>query len=208
LSVRDLLRCTLISREWNEIIGQSPNVMSKFWLRFYDPVEKNIKSLLESSRHYTNFKCQFNLPPKFLLDKFKWKKVMLRDFSIDYEQFIQLMKFISPTVENIDLWDIDIECKNNNFIHLDFPRLKTLELNLSHRSVIHTFLGSNPILKALIIRNESAKFLDVEQQMMKPTNIIQEIVKRNKIEKIKLLYCEFALNYELEGLLKSKNLKI
>lgn len=212
LSVRELLKCTLISREWNDFIGSSP-VMSKIWLRFYELPNDgdSFKVLFESTRQYTNFKSQFCVPKKLslTLKKFKWKNIMLRDFAVDYEEFIELMSFLSPTVESIDLWDIDIRSKSDHLVHVNFIRLKKIELNLTHRAVIYTFSGSNPLLRTLIIRNESAKFTNIEREMMDPSNIICDILKRNKIEMLKLLYCEFALKRDIvQGLLLSNNLKV
>lgn len=212
LSVREILKCTLISREWNELIGNSP-VMSKIWLRFYElPNESEpSKVLLESSRKYTNFKSQFSLPTSLslVMKKFKWKNVMLRDFTIEYGEFIALMFFLSSTVESLDLWDMEIRCATNPLVCVNFYHLRKLEMNLSQRAVIFTFLGLNPLLKTLTIRNESAKFTMIEREMMESSNIIYEIFKKNKIEILKLLYCEFALKHDImQGLLLSSNLKM
>lgn len=206
LSVRDLLKCTQVSSNWNSVIGSSSRVMSKVWLRFYDPLD-DIESLIESTRKYSNFKIQHGLPKKLtpVFEKYKWKNVMMRDDTdIDYKDLVAFLSALAPTIETLDLWDIGTKNTNVDMVHINFPRLKELELNLTNRTVLSLFLGRNPKLKKATLRNEGMYFQNVYQQIMEPTNLIHEFLLQNQIEILKLLHCEWSFETDLTEGLSSK----
>lgn len=204
LSVRDLLKCSLVSTKWNQIIGSSTKAMSKIWLRFYDPLE-DISCLKCSTRKYSNFKIQRGLPKVLLsiIEKYKWKNVMMRDDTeIDYEELLKFFNKLAPTLETLDLWDIATkESSSKDTVHINFPHLKQVELNLTDRRVLSLFLGQNPKLKKATIRNEGMCFSNVQQDIMEPTNLIHDFLMHNNIEILKLLHCEWAFETDIsEGL--------
>lgn len=206
LSVRDLLKCTQVSSNWHSVIGSTSRVMSKVWLRFYEPLE-GIECLMDSTRKYSNFKIQHGLPKKLvpLFEKYKWKNVMMRDDTdIDYKDLVAFLSTMAPTIETLDLWDIGTKNINVDLVHINFPRLKELELNLTNRTVLSLFLGSNPKLKKATLRDEGMYFQNVYQQIMEPANLIHEFLLRNQIEILKLLHCEWSFETDLTEGLTSK----
>lgn len=200
LTVRDLLNCTLVNKNWNEIVGFA--AVSKIWLRFYYPFGEF--DLLESKRKYTNFKIQHGLPKHLVkvFEKFKWKNVMMRDdHDMKYEELFNILMSFSETIESLDFWDIGTVSSNNKNLHIDFPKLKKLELNLTNRAVFSLFLGRNPKLKDVIFRDEGVIFKNVQQEIMHPTNLIHEFLKLNLVKRLKLLHCEWAFENDLtEGI--------
>ncbi|KAG5677191.1 hypothetical protein PVAND_006971 [Polypedilum vanderplanki] len=197
LSVRDIIKCSLVSNFWYEIIGQ--NCASKIWLRFYQPLE-DVECLMKSKRKYTNFKIQRGFPEKLLpvFNKFKWKHVMLRDdIEMSYEKLVEFLQDLSPTIESLDLWDIGTKNNFENLIKIDFPKLKKLEMNLTTRAVFSLFLGHNPKLIEVTFRDESMNFRNVEQELMLPSNLLHEFLIQNHIEILKLLHCDWTFENDL-----------
>lgn len=199
LSVRDLLNCTRVSQQWNRIIGASRETMARVWLRFYEPIE-NLEALMRSNRQYCCCKIQHGVREELMpiFNKFKWRHVMLRDEeNANYEKLVEFLTNLSLTIESLDLWDIS-STTSNELIKIDFPRLKKLEINLTNRAIFTLFLGCNPKLKTVIIRDESAKYSEnARNELMSPTNLIHEFLKINKIESLTLLYCLWAFEHDL-----------
>lgn len=198
LTVRDILKCSLVSSFWYRIIGQC--VANKIWLRFYEPYD-DIDCLLNSARKYSNFKIQRGLPGRLIpvFHKFKWKHVMMRDdMEMNLDELVKFLRHLAPTVESLDLWDIGVKGTTaSDSIKIDFPHLKKLEMNLTQRSVFGLFLGRNPKLKEAIFRDEGANFKHAEQEIMQPTNLIHEFLICNHIETLKLLQCEWTFENDL-----------
>lgn len=199
LPVRDLLNLSLVSRNFNERVNLSKKNLDRIWLRFYEPLG-DVKYLLSSTREYSSFKVQHRMPAKMNLvfNKFEWKHVMLRDQEWkSYKEYVEFIKEIALTVESLDLWDIEIKEEVVDFIKVDFPKLKKLEMNLTNRAAFSIFLGVNPMLREVKINDSSFKFPHAQDQLIEPTNMIHELIKANRIEKLTLLYCMWAFEHDL-----------
>lgn len=154
-SVKNILQASEVSPEWNSVLSESLDCMKKIWLRFYEPLD-DVSALMKSKRKYRNVKIQRKINEKIidLFHKFKWKKVMLRDMKIlNFAEFEEMMKFLAPSVEELELWNIQFEKNSRNYsqLKLDFPLLKTLEFEnsletleiFSHEINIENFIISS-----------------------------------------------------------------
>lgn len=160
LTVRDLLRASEVSPTWENIIGKSADCMKKVWLRFYDPLN-DVERLMNSKRKYQNCKIQRGLrvvlSPVFV--KFRWRQVMMRDDDIRSEDYVELMKYLAPSIEALDIWNVKVSAPEIlSTSSIDFPRLKKLEHNLSSRCAFLVFFGKNPKLRGVKLAYDTADF--------------------------------------------------
>jgi hypothetical protein len=145
--VRDFIKASLVAPAWHESIGNSRSVMKKVWLKFYEPID-DVDCLLESTRKYQNFKVQRGLNATLVpvFKKFQWNQVMMRDDIMEHHQFVEFMGKLAPTVESLDIWNIELTSTPDNATPIDFPLLREFELGSSK---LHPFFGKNPRLRSV-----------------------------------------------------------
>lgn len=151
-TVRDIIKTSQVSALWSEAIGDSRICMNKVWLRFYWPLD-NVDSLINSKRKYRNFKVQRGLLPPLIpvYKKYRWVQVMMRDdCEMDSKNYIQFMKELAPTIEELELWNLSTKITSTqDFDPIEFPVLRKLEWRDTSRQLLTVFLGNNPRLHAV-----------------------------------------------------------
>lgn len=194
LSVRDILRATLVSPAWENAIGECNSCMKNVWLRFYWPLDDE-DSLMRSERKYQNFKMQRNMPTKLdqIFNKFQWKQVMMRDcMELTRIDFVNMMEKLSSSVEKLEIWDVRVQ-ESEVLSPIDFPQLTTLDTNLSSYQVIETFLGKNPCLTKVKLSGYGAQINETGQDRRDLMKIFHKFLQHNP--QIKHLNLDSADNF-------------
>lgn len=177
-SVRDIIKASLVSPMWNNLIGGSRTCMSKVWLRFYWPTN-NVDSLMSSKRKYQNYKVQRGFLPSLIpvFEKYKWVRVMMRDDrEMDPDNYIGLMQDLAPTLEELELWNVSVVPKDasKDFDPIDFPVLRQLEWNNTSCQCLKIFLGSNPRLHC--IKSDASNIRLNTSTSIESNNILKGII--------------------------------
>ena len=174
-SVRDIIKVSMVSPLWNDLIGNSGTCMRKIWLRFYWPFE-NVELLKMSKRKYQNFKVQRKFQPFLyqIVEKYRWKQVMIRDFEIDALEFFKIITKLAPHIEELELWCVLLQDPDTKKITpLEFPKLQKLDWRDSSIELLKAFMGNNPRFKSIIFNGQ--EFVTKSQQ--ESENILKTILK-------------------------------
>lgn len=175
---KDVIKCSLVSQLWNEIVGSSHNCMKHVWVKIEKP-EAQINLFKRSQRKYENFRIlpgsRTNLSQ--LLNRFRTRNAMITDEHrdvIDHEDFLNFMEALAPTVE--DLQPGEASSANVNKLRtIDFPKLKELQYTVTDRNAFSIFLGSNPKLERVLLSLST----NTPTDFLVPSNIIHEFLQRN-----------------------------
>jgi hypothetical protein len=174
-------------------VGSSQVGMSKVWLKFYYPLD-DWRCLMTSRRKYQNFKIQRGLPTdlRILLDKFQWKRVYIRDdLEMDPEVFRAFLLKLSPTLEEVELWDIAVK-GDIDIARIDFPLLKSIEYNLTTPNTFAVFLGNNPHLERVNLSTGGINSHNALQVFLDHSCMLPTFFKKNS--NIKTLIKDFNFN--------------
>lgn len=180
LRVRDIIKCSLVSKLWHDVIGNEHECMKKIWLRFYEPLD-DLQSLMESSRKYENFKVQGDLSKSLLpvFNKYKWRKVLMRDnTNMNPEDYYEFLFGLAPSIEELELWDCSTKDRKD-IEPINFTRLKKLKVNLSNRYSFAIFLGKNVRLRNIVLMDVSMKFPNAINDFLEAPNPIIQLLRKN-----------------------------
>ena len=175
---KDVIRCSLVSQSWNEIIGSSHSCMKHVWLKIDKPVDQ-VHYLEHSQRKYENFRIQPGARGKLaqVFKNFRTRNAMITDDhgeEIDHDDYFKFLEAMAMTVEDLQPGEaFTINAKN--FQALDFPKLKELQYTLTNRSAFSIFLGSNPKLERVLLSFSNV----VPAEFLYPNNIIYVFLQRN-----------------------------
>jgi hypothetical protein len=157
-TVDEILDSTLVSTNWNKLIGNSSTCMSKIWLnvgdRFAEPSREEIKIFRNSERIYENFKISEleNGLQILLFPKRKWKRAQIDIQSfINFREYINLLFIVNDSIMELDVFDMDIEATDVNYDSLSFPRLKRLRLSDISSLALKPFVMSCCELRKLVV---------------------------------------------------------
>lgn len=190
-NAKDVIRYSLVSMSWHEIIGSSRRCMRKIWLRIDRPTAQ-LSLLGRSPRKYENFRFQPGCRAELakLLKRFRPKIAMITDDETNHDDYFKFMLTLAPTIEQLHPGD----AATVNALKLktiDFPMLKELQYTISNRSAFSIFLGSNPRLEKVLFSFSN----EVPSDLLLPTNIVHEFFQRNP--QIKSLWiCEIDCAFQ------------
>lgn len=184
-AVKDIIKVTLVSPLWNKSIGESRISMSKVWLKFYWPLD-NVTSLYNSQRKYQNFKVQRELlsPLIPVYKKHQWRKVMIRDFEMDPNDYIKLMNKLSKTIEELELWNVAVFWKSQSvdLAPIDFPQLQRLEFFDTSHQLLAVFLGNAPrLIFVKSDRQHMLKHLTPSKRLQVIKTIIDQVPRSSEL---------------------------
>lgn len=196
-NAKEVIKFTLVSRVWNEVIGSSRRCMRKIWLNIDKP-QQQLDTLSMSDRKYENLRIQPGARVELaeVLMTFRPKVAMITDgFNeiIDHWDYYKFMLSMAPTIERLNPG----EALTRNAIRLkpiDFPKLRELQYTVTNRSAFSIFLGSNPKLEKVLFSFSN----DLPcNELLSPTNMIHEFFKRNAQIK-KLWMCEIDCAFQFD----------
>jgi len=125
LERKDLLRASLVSKDWYRMIGRSPICMKKLFLRKYENLE-NSESILSSSRLYQNLSLTY-----------------LKDKNITTEN----AEVVSATVDKFSESLVSIIMSHDVEVKSNLPNLKSLYfLNYERRRTFKSGIVPNGLL--------------------------------------------------------------
>lgn len=195
-NARESIRCSLVSRSWNEIIGTTHNCMKHVWLRLDKP-SRQIDVLARSERKYQNFRIASGARGELskVFKMFRPKIAIItdnHDEEIDHQHYVSFLQAMAPTIE--DLQPGEAKTVNvKQLLHINFPKLKELQYTVVNRNAFSVFLGSNPRLEKVLLSFSDA----VSTDFLVPDNIIHTFFKRNP--QIKSLWmCEIDSAFQTD----------
>lgn len=119
LSVKELMNCTVVCSNWNEIIGSSLRIMSKVKLTtksIYGNTNLDINLIKDSTRKYQNIEISidledFNVLFEFLKKRKMWKFIVFTCLAkLDkISNFLKLIETFEATIEYLEIDDIQFE---------------------------------------------------------------------------------------------------
>lgn len=196
LSVKDMLKASLVSSSWYNFIATSPDCMKKMKLNFsYDTSQlltSTMKRILkESPRRYENVK--FSGHSSIISDvteilesrKGTWKKVEITRLTFSTSSdCLKILVAIEPNVEELKMEIVLVESVNEEEAPrtMRFPKLKILKGKYIHVSVYCMALSCATLEEFdFSVVNHSPKSIEVTSNML----------RRNKNLKSLTVSCDF-----------------
>ncbi|CAO1339623.1 unnamed protein product [Diamesa tonsa] len=147
LTVEEILNATKVSKRWNDLIGSSCECMKNIWInvgdRFREPNKVELKIIRSSRRKYENFKISemenglqiLVYPPR------NWLRAQIDIQSfITKEDYISLMKIVSTTIRELDIFDMEIESNSEEYEKLMFQNLWKIRFGFVTSVALEPFL--------------------------------------------------------------------
>lgn len=169
MSIRDLLRSSLVSRFWYRTIAETDDFLNRLLLTFdwnteCTPSEEDIETIMRSRRHHRSFKLDWTVT---LATKYVMRATMA------------LINRFSNTLVDLSVSGVDLS--NHRFQFIGLPRLKYLELNCNSSNLDGLFMrSSNSIEKLSLmvatdeIQEESFVVCLAENTMLKDLTLEME----------------------------------
>lgn len=177
-NAKDVIRSSLVSKSFYEIVGSSHFCMKQLWLEIENP-SKQLTTLERSQRKYENLRIYPDARSELssVLKKFRPKVVRVSDDQgdpIKHDFYFELMHSMAPTLVDLHLGETE-SVQSRRLRSIDFPQLKELHCTAVNRNAFSVFLGSNPQLE-----NVSLAFnTGISIEFLVPTNIVHEFLQRN-----------------------------
>lgn len=143
----DLLRCSLVNKDWNQFVSKSSECMDKIRIFICEPYQAmmwkfsvfDANNMLQNGREYKHIALfitrSISIDHLFLLASFMWKSLKLYDHMFKSEiELINFMGLIEPTIEDLDLHTVKIfSSKRKDIVQPNFlfPKLKSLRISKS-----------------------------------------------------------------------------
>lgn len=193
LNAKEVLKCSLVSRSWYEIIGSSRKCMKKIVLKIDCPSHQ-INDLKLSLRKYENIKILPGSRNELaeVIQMFRPKDVSITDDHedvIDHRDYLIFMQSMAKTVEQLQPGEVrSVNAKSIETVN--FPKLQELQYTLTNRSAFSIFLGSNPKLEKVLLSFND----EVPTDFLVPNNIVYTFLQQNS--QIKSLWmCEIDFTF-------------
>lgn len=202
----DVLESSMISPEWFEATAISQKCLSKLHLRIVVPYNKEeaekynkISEYLKSERNYQNIYLDNfqNIVPEIIrmMTGRKWKKVFLSVRNLENKtDFIEIMKLIEPSVENLSISRTTIRNSVIEDTNLTFPALKKLEL---HRSC-------GLLMKEIAVNCKTLRHLKIDTDISSwnaNAQYLRQILANNEhLEKLTLWKCSAKHAFNMESI--------
>lgn len=144
LRAEDILRCSLVNKDWNKAIGKSVKAMEKIRICVCEPFHGmyrefsafDAECIVKGSRKYRHISLfitrNMTTDHLILIASFKWKSLLLCHHTFKSEiELINFIGIIEPHVEELNLRTIKIVSSKQNRIastNFSFPKLKVLKV--------------------------------------------------------------------------------
>lgn len=186
-NAKDVIKCSMVSRSWYEIIGSSHNCMRNVCLHLEKPSHQ-LEALRKSQRRYEHFRIQPGSRGELakVFKKFRPRTAVITDSDeTDHGDFFDFMMSLAPSIE--DLQPGEAATVNARKIKsIDFPKLRVLQYSVGDRNAFSIFQGSNPRLERVLLSFNA----EISTDILLPTNIIHSFMQRNP-QINHLWLCEF-----------------
>lgn len=177
-SVDELLDLSFVSRSYYKSIGNSNAAMKKVWLnigdRFNEPNREDLKAFRASERKYQNFKMSEieNGLQILLFPKRQWKRgqVDIQSF-VNYRDYVNLLQVFNETIEELEIFDMDIEHVEYRHEPLEFKKLRKLRVGFVTSLAMIPFMQNIGKLRELILE-------DIRDSNVKGCESSEEIIKK------------------------------
>lgn len=179
LSKEDLLKATLVSSKWNEMIGRSLKCMEPLKLGLHGgsyPFKPEHEEFMVNGRNFSNVvisEATAFLP--LIYDVFSvkahWKIVHI--FCTSFEtvsDFEKLLKTFEQTVEHLMLIEVTIQEENVEIIDLKLKKLKTLSIACTDDRITHSVLSNCQELESLKLG-----YVEVTEELEKVPKKIEKL---------------------------------
>ncbi|CAO1345209.1 unnamed protein product [Diamesa hyperborea] len=158
LTVEEILNATKVSKMWNDLIGSCCECMKNIWInvgdRFREPNKVELKIIRSSRRKYENFKISemenglqiLVYPPR------NWLRAQIDIQSfITKEDFISLLKIVSTTIRELNIFDMEIESNSEDYEKLMFQNLWKIRFGFVTSVALEPFLTFHSKLTELTL---------------------------------------------------------
>lgn len=193
LNGKDLLNCSLVNKNWNEIISKSNLCAEKLELKICEShakrfIPEDVKFMILNARNYEHLTLKIYRKIQYvhmlLLASFKWKSLKI-DYvgSLTEIELVNLLGTIEPNIEDLELTNIHaFSSKAKIFKHnlkYKFPKLKKLKIV---KCIADTFLLTsvfNGIENLFEFNIETYGYHDSEENLSKKALAIGKIFMNN-----------------------------
>lgn len=203
----DVIETSLISKNWFEATAKSTKCVEKLHLKIVVPYKKeeavkfhSISKDLFSERKYQNIYLHNfqDIVPEILklMAGRRWKKVFISVRNLKSpKDFLDIMKLVEPTVENLSISRTSIETSDDTEdVKFSFPALKNLELHRSFSILMKEISRDCKSLKQLKIDTDLNSWRSNEVYL-------RQILKNNKLlEKLTLWRCSAIHAFDPESI--------
>lgn len=164
----DILRCSLVSRDWHKFIGRSSVCMRKVELKFHNLFRitiENVELFASSNRSYCGVSIsntELSSQAKVILSQFRWKSVKLCNLKFESDiDFLNFLGLFEPSVEKIGFKNIKIVTVTKDLqVSLIFPKLRHLEIAMSSRFIFKKMFCECAEVKQLSLDFPCSQFED------------------------------------------------
>lgn len=203
LEVKQLLKATLVCKQWNTMVSNSDPFKRKVWLRCYSPL-KDLDSLRNSLRNYENFKlsdssgggsleCIILQYPKRAV----WKRVYLYIRNVYCPFLTEVLEIVAHTIEELELRSIQWLNLSEETV---FPKLKRLRLVNTQEFAFEAFLFRTPVLTTLSIQSPAHDDVNLTSILREKPHIIHLQLKGNILREVFNINLNGVLNLNLKTL--------
>lgn len=185
LSVVNLCDASLVSREWYDLIANSVMCMKKIQLKCNFKLADEYIVPKNSIRKYEAISIIHNNAPMFVhainlvtTSKKRWKSVKMNQTVFDTkDEFVDFLKAIAPSVENLLLQNITIQQSfdTNACCDVEFPMLKELEIKSCNTLINRSFGNVNRLTYLHINYGKDRTAATVVQKMLKSCNGLKNL---------------------------------
>lgn len=199
----DLLRLSLVSKDWYEFIGNSDKCMDKIRIHIteYFLHQKRVFSttdvlrFIENQRKYKHLSIacitshnlrsqEFSSDHKLCMALYQWKTISLCNHLFQDEmEFVNFLGFVEPFVEELELRTVKIR----NFIgicetNFEFPKLKVLRLvNVSNFVYLEPFKNVSHLVEFSVATEPFLpSYKDSSDEIQERTKCIRKILVKNR----------------------------
>lgn len=167
LSGREVLECSKVSPDWNNVIGSSMKCMQNVTLKMSGRHWENCSEDFEENFPFRKFSNIFifdgakilPLITEVMMRTLHWKSVTI--FNTEFEStenFIKICKIFESTVEKIVLHEVKILKPDNTEVEIRMKNLKHVSVCCVDSSICEIILQDSPLLESLTLGNFSSKF--------------------------------------------------
>lgn len=186
LSCQDLLRCFLVSKHWENFIGNSSVCMRKLELKFHNfqwLSRGDFEMLLSSERKYSCISISnidISSRVRLILGQFEWKSIKLCHLQFVSElEFLDLLGHFEPSAERIGLKNIKISPLSQTLeVHFIFPKIRHVEISFSSRFIFKKMFRHCREITRLSLDLPCSRFED--EDLHEIVESIQSLMLRNK----------------------------
>jgi hypothetical protein len=204
LSGKDLLNCSMVNKNWNEVVSKSKEFSKKIKLNITEsPIDyekrlsvDDLRIIFRNGRKYEHLKIKAHKRLKYvhsiLMASFKWKTVKIYDLkSLGGIELANFLGTIESTVEDLELKNIYVDplktkfSNQKNQLNYKFPKLKVLRIINSDTTF---FLGNvfNMVEFLIELEIKTYKIKELDDSQRKSKSILKILSYNNYLKSLSL----------------------